>query len=207
MKLLVGTHNEKKGAELRRLLKGLPVTVLTLSELPEKIPGCEETGETFLENASAKAIYYASETGLLCVADDSGLCVDALNGEPGVKSARYAGPEQNDAANIALLLERMKGVPSEERDAHFVCAIALAKPGKLLFTVQGVCYGQITFEPRGDNGFGYDPVFVPHNRTQTFAEMKPEEKDKVSHRGRALLAFRDRFIHFVLNVKKHPTSD
>jgi len=200
MKLLVGTHNEKKGAELRRLLKGLPVTVLTLSDLPEEIPSYEEDGETFLDNASAKALYYADKTGILCVADDSGLCVDSLSGEPGVKSARYAGPQQNDPANIALLLERLKNVPSDKRDAYFVCAIALAKPGEVLFTVQGVCYGKIANEARGKNGFGYDPVFIPQDSALTFAEMKPEEKDKISHRGRALLAFRDRFIHFLPKI-------
>jgi len=201
IKLLVGTKNRRKGDELSRLLVGLPVEVLTLADIPGEVPECVEEGETFLENASAKALHYAKATGLLCVADDSGLCVDALDGEPGVVSARYAGDEQNDEANIRLLLERLEGVPYKERTAHFVCAVALAEPERVVFTVQGVCFGRITERPAGSGGFGYDPVFVPIEERRTFAEMSSDEKDKMSHRGRALFAFRDRLLHYLQQKK------
>jgi len=187
--LLVGTKNRGKAAEIARLLAGLPVRVMGLTDMPEEVRSAPEEGGDFLKNAETKALHYAGETGLLCVADDSGLCVDALGGAPGVRSARYAGPEQSDAANINKLLTALKGVPATRRNAYFVCAVSLAEPERSVFTLASSCYGRIAETPRGDGGFGYDPVFIPEDSRLTFAQMDAEKKDAISHRGRAFRAF------------------
>lgn len=195
--IIIGTHNRKKQREIEQILLGLPVSLRSLCDYPAA-PEVDESGTTFEENAVKKATQLADALGQWVMADDSGLEVEALAGRPGVHSARYAGPEQNDARNIAKLLEEMKDVPQARRAARFVCVIALAAPGKTLFTVRGECTGQITFAPRGHNGFGYDPVFFYPPLGKTFAELEPSIKNQVSHRARALNEFRqklERLLH------------
>jgi XTP/dITP diphosphohydrolase len=185
--LLVASRNRKKLAELRRVLDAAGISGLTLLSLDDVAPFNEapETGATFEENAVAKARDAYRATGLAAMADDSGLEVDALNGMPGVLSARWAGVHGEDAANTALLLDQLRDVPDERRGGAFVSACALVSAsGETV--VRGAWPGCIAREPRGDRGFGYDPVFVPDGSTRTAAEMTAEEKDAVSHRGRAL---------------------
>jgi len=191
-RLLVASRNPKKLAELRRVLDSAGVTGLTLVSLDDVPPFDEapETGSTFEENALAKAGDAFAATGLPAVADDSGLAVDALNGMPGVLSARWSGRHGDDATNAALLLGQLGDVPDGRRGAAFVSACALVfGPGASEHSVvRGEWAGSIVREPRGDGGFGYDPVFLPAGATQTAAELTPEEKDVASHRGRALAA-------------------
>ncbi|WP_102142003.1 RdgB/HAM1 family non-canonical purine NTP pyrophosphatase [Mycobacterium hubeiense] len=185
--LLVASRNSKKLAELHRVLMAAGVSGLTLLSLDDVPPFDEapETGATFEENALAKARDAFRATGLPSVADDSGLSVDALNGMPGVLSARWCGRHGDDAANTALLLAQLSDVPSERRGAAFVSACALvSSAGEVV--VRGEWQGSIVREPRGEGGFGYDPVFLPAGSSRTAAELSPSEKDAVSHRGRAL---------------------
>lgn len=184
MKFLIATHNEKKKAELQRILKPLGITICTADDLNLDLTEVEETGTTFEENAYLKAKSGCDESGLPCIADDSGLEVDALNGEPGVYSARYAGEHGNDALNIQKLLENMKNVPDEKRTARFVCSVCCCFPDGEKIIFRGTCEGKIGYEPVGENGFGYDPVFYVGDKT--FAQMTAEEKDPLSHRGKAL---------------------
>ncbi|WP_370330942.1 RdgB/HAM1 family non-canonical purine NTP pyrophosphatase [Mycolicibacterium hippocampi] len=191
-RLLVASRNPKKLVELRRVLDRAELsglTLLSLDDVPE-FDEAPETGATFEENAVAKARDGFAATGLPTVADDSGLAVDALNGMPGVLSARWSGRHGDDAANTALLLGQLGDVPDERRGAAFVSACALVfGPGDAdSSVVRGEWMGIIAREPRGDGGFGYDPVFVPDGSTRTAAELSPEDKDSVSHRGRALAA-------------------
>jgi len=183
---LVASRNRKKLAELRRVLDGAGVA-LTLLSLDDVAPFDEapETGATFEENALAKARDAFRATGLASVADDSGLEVDALNGMPGVLSARWSGRHGEDSANTALLLGQLQDVPDSRRGAAFVSACALVSDGGEV-VVRGVWPGSIVREARGDGGFGYDPVFLPAGSDRTAGELTPEEKDAVSHRGRAL---------------------
>ncbi|GAA1329813.1 RdgB/HAM1 family non-canonical purine NTP pyrophosphatase [Pseudonocardia xinjiangensis] len=187
MKVLVATRNAGKLAELRRMLADGPVEVVGLADVPE-FPDAPETGATFAENALAKARDAATAIGLPSVADDSGLAVDALNGMPGVLSARWAGRHGDDEANLKLLLGQLADVPDERMGAAFVCAAALVVPGGLETVVHGEWTGRIVREPRGSGGFGYDPIFVPDGEQRTSAELSPQEKDAASHRGRALRA-------------------
>lgn len=182
--LVLATHNPGKTVELRRILDGLDVELLDASDVD--LPDVVEAGETFEENALAKARAGTAACGLPCVADDSGLVVDALGGAPGVYSARYAGRHGDDQANLELLLERLEGVG--DRRARFVCVAALAAPDGRTWTATGLLEGTITDEPRGAGGFGYDPVFQPLGDTRTTAEMPPEDKDAISHRARAFRA-------------------
>ncbi len=184
----MASRNRKKLAELRRVLDGAGVA-LTLLSLDDIAPFDEapETGATFEENALAKARDAYRASGLACVADDSGLEVEALNGMPGVLSARWAGRHCGDRANTELLLAQLGDVPDERRGAAFVSACALVS-GAGEVVVRGVWPGSIVWEPRGEGGFGYDPVFLPSGSDRTAAELTPEEKDAVSHRGRALAA-------------------
>lgn len=186
-KLLVASRNPKKLAELRRVLDAAGLTGLTLMSLNDVAPFEEapETGATFADNALAKARDASAASGLPSVADDSGLEVAALNGMPGVLSARWSGNHGDDAANTALLLAQLRDVPDERRGAAFVSACALVSAsGEVV--VRGEWRGSIAREPRGDGGFGYDPVFLPECHDRTAAQLSPEEKDAVSHRGRAL---------------------
>lgn len=187
MKLLLATRNPGKLTELRRLLEGGPVEVLGLADVPT-FPDAPETGATFAENALAKARDAAAATGLPAVADDSGLAVEALNGMPGVLSARWSGRHGDDTANLELLLGQLADVPDERRGAAFVCAAALVVPGGPETVVYGEWSGRIAHAPRGSGGFGYDPVFVPDGQDRTSAELSPREKDAASHRGRAMRA-------------------
>lgn len=188
-RLVLASGSPGKLAELRRLLEGLDVEAVPYSALTGT-PLPPETGRTFEENASLKAIAAARATGLVALADDSGLCVDALGGAPGVCSARYAGDGATDFQRVEKLLRAMEGVPPEQRGALFVCVIAVASPRGEVRLLRGECRGSIAMEARGTGGFGYDPVFIPEGDSRTFAEMSKEEKDAVSHRGRALAALR-----------------
>jgi XTP/dITP diphosphohydrolase len=188
-RVLLATRNAKKLGELQRIL-GDHVTVLGLADVPA-FPEEPETGATFEENAVAKAVQAAAATGEISLADDSGLSVDALNGMPGVLSARWAGRHGDDPANNALLLAQLGDVPDERRGAGFVCALALAVPGAEPLVRRGDWRGRIVREAGGDHGFGYDPLFVPAESDaagdgRTSAQLAPEEKDRLSHRGRAI---------------------
>ena len=184
-RLLVASRNAKKLEELRRILDGAGLEVVGLSDVPP-FPEAPETGATFEENALAKARDAVAATRLPTVADDSGIAVDALNGMPGVLSARWAGSAKSDAANLALVLEQVADVPDERLTAAFVCAAALVEPSGAEVVVRGEWPGTLVRKPRGTNGFGYDPIFVPAGETRTSAELTSMEKDAVSHRGLAL---------------------
>ena len=185
--LVLATANQHKLLELKRILAAghVDVAVGSLAEFPGG-PDVAETGVTFAENALLKAHAIARFTGLPAVADDSGLSVDALNGMPGVLSARWSGRHGDDEANLRLVLAQLADVPDERRGAAFVCAAALVLPDGRQHVSEGEVRGRIIREPRGHNGFGYDPIFVPASATITTAEMDPADKDRISHRGRAL---------------------
>ncbi len=188
--LAVATRNRGKIREIRKALEGLPLRILTWEDFPDWPPP-EEKGGTFEENALEKAESLARFSGLPSLSDDSGLEVDHLGGAPGVHSAMYAGRHGDDAANIARLLSELEGVPGEGRRARFVCVLALAGPRGERFLLRETCEGHIAREPRGEGGFGYDPVFVPLGYSRTMAELSLEEKNAVSHRGRALRRLRE----------------
>ncbi|WP_415976692.1 RdgB/HAM1 family non-canonical purine NTP pyrophosphatase [Rhodococcus sp. 077-4] len=187
-KLLVASRNAKKLRELRRVLDAAGVAgieLVGLNEVPP-FPEAPETGATFEDNALAKARDGAAATGLPCVADDSGIEIDALNAMPGVLSARWSGTHGQDEANTALVLAQLSDTPDERRGAAFVSACALVIPGGTETVVRGEWRGVVSREPQGENGFGYDPVFVPEGEGRSAAQLSPEEKDAASHRGRAL---------------------
>ncbi len=187
--VLIASHNAHKIKEISRILLPLGYEVKTDTDLGIALDEVEETGETFMENAMLKARAGCKQSGYPCIADDSGLCVDALGGEPGVYSARYSG-KGNDGNN-ALLLSKLEGVPAEKRTARFVCTICLTFPDGREITAEGKCEGYIGFEKRGNGGFGYDPLFMVGDIS--FAEMSDAEKDAISHRGNALKAFSEKF--------------
>jgi XTP/dITP diphosphohydrolase len=189
-KLLLATTNAKKFKELQDILVDLSVQCLSLRDFPN-IKAVEETGRTFEENAKIKAMGYAGQTGVLTLGEDSGICCDALNGAPGVFSARFCGEFQSDDANNAKLLEVMCGVPDEKRTAYYESSIALAEPGKLIGVVKGQVRGLITQGLQGSGGFGYDPLFFYPPYQKTFGEVPIEMKHRVSHRGQALKRFRE----------------
>ena len=184
MKFIIATHNQKKCAEMQRILSPLGIEVATADMLGITLTDAEETGTTFEENAYIKAYSGCMESGLPCIADDSGLVVDYLGGEPGVYSARYAGEHGNDKANNEKLLKALDGVDYEKRTARFVCCVCVHFPDGRYLVVRGKCEGKIGFEEKGEGGFGYDPLFMVGDRS--FAELSSEEKDAVSHRGNAL---------------------
>lgn len=184
MEFIIATHNLKKRDELQRILSPLGISVFTAEEKGINLTDAEETGETFEENAYIKAESGCRESGMPCIADDSGLEVDYLNGAPGVYSARFSGVHGDDDANNAKLLKLLEGVPDEERTARFRCAVCCVFPDGKKITAQGSCEGKIGYEKIGDGGFGYDPLFMVGERS--FAQFSKEEKDKVSHRGNAL---------------------
>jgi XTP/dITP diphosphohydrolase len=192
--LLIATSNPGKVAELASMLNGLNFRIIGFSDLTGTPPIVEETGSTFQENALLKAEYYHRLTGLLTLADDSGLEVDALGGRPGVYSARYGSEGMSSAEQIELLLDEMKDIPDEQRTARFVCSVAIVeisagKEIKQLF--EGRCEGLIARQVRGSGGFGYDPIFIDEKTGRTFAELTPEEKAARSHRGKALQQARE----------------
>lgn len=185
MRIVLATRNPGKIAELRRILAGFDI--VGLEEFPE-IGDVAETGVTFEDNALLKAYAVAQQSGLPAVADDSGLCVDVLGGMPGVFSARWSGRHGDDQANLELLLAQVSDVPAAKLTAHFACVAALALPSGESRVAEGILPGRLISTPRGVNGFGYDPIFVPDGDTRTTAELSPQEKDAISHRGRAFSA-------------------
>jgi XTP/dITP diphosphohydrolase len=185
--LLLATNNKGKVTEYRRLLADVPCRLVTPVEKGIQAE-VEETGATFHENARLKAVYFAKASGILTLADDSGLEVAALGGEPGVRSARYAGEGADSARLVSFLLERMKAVPEGQREARFRCVIAIASPGGRVVYAEGECAGSIALEPVGAGGFGYDPVFFVPELRKTMAELSLAEKNAISHRGRAARA-------------------
>lgn len=184
--LLLATRNQGKILEIRSFFTGFSVRILTMDDLP--VPPVEETGATFEENARLKALQCSRGVDCMVLADDSGLEVATLGGEPGINSARYGRPGASDTDRTAFLLKRLEGTLWEDRSARFVCVVVLAQKGRVVNTFTGSVDGVIAFEPRGSTGFGYDPVFYYPPAARTFAEMKPEEKAAVSHRGQALTA-------------------
>lgn len=187
--LLVATSNRNKLREIRAALKGLPIRVLSLDDLP-RMPAVRETGQTFQANARLKSLGYGKHFDGLTLAEDSGLEVDALGGAPGVRSARFAAPRPDDTRNNRKLLSRLEGTPPGRRGARFVCEMALSFSGLLIRHIRGEVRGRITTAPRGDRGFGYDPVFLYPRLKKTFGELTLDEKIAVSHRGRALKKLR-----------------
>ena len=194
--LLIATTNQNKLREYAAIFSGLPIQLQSLRDLGIT-DDVEETGATFAENARLKAEFYAARSGLPALADDSGLEVHALDGEPGVRSARYAGPNATDADRNALLLKKIEHVPFHARLARFVCAIALARPDGTVEQVEGTLPGVIEVAPRGNNGFGYDPLFYLLDENATLAELPPERKNQISHRAlatREALAVLERWV-------------
>lgn len=189
MKILIATHNIKKRAELERILSPLGIDVVIDTDIRCILRDVEENGSTFEENALIKAKAGCEDSGLPCIADDSGLVVDALNGAPGIYSARYCGVHGDDEANNNKLLNELKNVPDDKRTARFVCAVCCYFPDGNTITVKGACEGTIYHEKHGNGGFGYDPLFNCEGKP--FGEITGEEKDKISHRGKALALLAD----------------
>lgn len=204
-RLLLATTNQGKVAEVRAVLEGLGVDLVSLAEFPS-LPEAVENADTFEDNAKLKALHYAKLTGLVALADDSGLEVDVLHGAPGVRSARYAGPTCDDAANNAKLVADLADIPAERRTARFRCALALVSDDDVIHVAAGVIEGLIIDEPRGTNGFGYDPHFLVPEFGLTTAEMPPAHKNEISHRGRALRAIRPA-IERIFRVERVASGD
>jgi XTP/dITP diphosphohydrolase len=188
--LVIATRNPGKTREIKQLLSGFAVTIKNLDDFGP-IPEIEEDGETFDENAYKKASFASRVLGVPALADDSGLCVNALDSKPGVHSARFAGPDATDAEKCRKLLEMMEN--AQDRSAAFVCVISIAVPTGAALTYEGRCEGEILREPAGENGFGYDPVFYYPPLKKSFAQLPAEEKNRVSHRGKALAEVREEF--------------
>ena len=189
-KLVIATRNAGKITELRRILDSLSdgaIELVGVDQFPELVD-VQETGSTFKENSLLKAKYTAAMTGLPSIADDSGICIDALGGAPGIFSARWAGIHGNDKANVEKVLDELKDVPDYKRGAHFICVAALAMPDGREMVEEGLFHGHILRAPIGDQGFGYDPIFSPLGMSISLAQMSAEEKDAVSHRGKSLRA-------------------
>lgn len=185
MKLIIASNNVHKIKEIKAIVGDYFDEVVSQREAGVDVE-VEETGVTFAQNAQLKAEAIMNLTGCAALADDSGIMIDALGGEPGVYSARYAGVHGDDHANNMKMMEKMEGVPKAKRGAQFVSSIALARPGQEIVITTGICRGEITFEPRGNGGFGYDPYFQPEGMTMTFAELGAEIKNAISHRAKAL---------------------
>ena len=183
-KLLIATNNKGKAREFHELLDRIPFELVTLADVGITTQ-VEETGKTFEENARIKSRAYAAASGLVTLADDSGLEVEALGGEPGIKSARYAGENASDSDRVNLLLSKLKGVPRDKRNARFKCVIAISTPTGEIAVTEGECRGLIGFKPKGKNGFGYDPIFFFPDLGKTMAELPSEVKGQISHRARA----------------------
>jgi XTP/dITP diphosphohydrolase len=188
--VIIATKNSGKAKEFERIFASKGLQVKTLLDFPE-IEEVEETGSTFEENAILKAESISNQLGKMVIADDSGLEVDALEGRPGVYSARYAGNEKNDEANIDKVLEELAGVPESGRSARFCCVLAVARPGAPTLTFASACEGKILEERRGSHGFGYDPIFFSTEKGKSMAELLPDEKNKISHRAKALEKLQD----------------
>jgi len=183
-RIVIASGNQGKIREFRQLFSKYGIETIAMNELDETLPDVEETGETFEENARLKAETISDIIQVPVLADDSGLEVDALNKRPGVYSARYAGEQKDDQANLQKVLNELEG--KEDREARFVCVLALARPGKETVYKRGTCEGQIGAQPQGENGFGYDPVFYPNGFDRTMAQLSSDEKNSISHRSNAL---------------------
>jgi XTP/dITP diphosphohydrolase len=198
-RLVLATRNQGKIIELRRILDAISqgtIELVSVDQYPE-IPDVEETGSTFEENALLKAVAISNATGLPAIADDSGLCVDALGGAPGVFSARYAGKHGDDNANLNKVLVELQGIENTKRSAHFTCVTALVMPDGRKVTKTGEFHGFIAHVPVGEHGFGYDPIFIPQGSSITSAQMSPHEKDLRSHRGISLRAIAPHVIELL----------
>ena len=195
MKIFIATKNQKKLEELKRILEPMGFDVLCEKDLEKPLEEIEETGTTFEENALLKAKAGLKETGYMSVADDSGICVDYLDGAPGIYSARYSGGHGNDSDNNKKILEELNGVPMEKRTAYYVASIACVFPDGREFTVRGECHGHIAFEESGNCGFGYDPLFI--SEKGCFGHLSAEEKDSISHRGKALRLFKEELTKYL----------
>lgn len=191
-KIVAATNNKGKLKEFRELLKDLPVEILSLSEMGLDME-IEEDGKTFEDNAKIKSVAVFKATGLCAIGDDSGLCVDALDGMPGVYSARFAGENASDKDRNTLLLKKMEEVKEQDRGAKFVSAISWTTEEGETYVVRGECKGEILFEPKGENGFGYDPLFYVEEFDKTFGEMTDNEKNQISHRAMAMAKFKKEF--------------
>lgn len=189
--ILIATKNAGKAKEFSDFFSTYKIKTLTLADLHEPIPDIAETGSTFEENAAIKAEEIAAIVQSPVLADDSGLAIDVLDGRPGIFSARYAGASKNDHANINKVLHELAGVPLSKRSARFVCVLAVAIPGERTIFREGFCEGSIALAPKGGNGFGYDPIFIPDGYSITMAEMDPAEKNKISHRKNAMNRLED----------------
>ena len=201
MKIFIATKNQKKLTELERILIPMGFEVLSQKDFNQDFPEPVEDGTTFEENAIIKAKDGLKNTGLISVADDSGICVDYLGGAPGIYSARYSGEHGDDESNNQKLLKELSGVPLEKRTGRYVAAIACVFPDGSQFTVRGECEGKIAFEPHGNNGFGYDPYFI--SELGYMAELTPEQKDSISHRGKALRLFKEELKKYLeINEEK-----
>ena len=195
MKIFVATQNKKKLRELDRILTPMGFTVLSPKDFDFPFGDVEETGTTFEENALLKAHHGLEVTGYITVADDSGICVDYLNGAPGIYSARYSGADADDERNLYKLLKELEGVPQEKRGGKYVAAVACVFPDGREFTVRGECHGYIAEKPEGTSGFGYDPIFIGEGGC--FAKLTDEQKDAVSHRGKALEKFKEELKKYI----------
>ena len=202
MEILVATRNKKKLKEIREILKGLDVKITSLADY-RRLPSIKENGRTFKENAVKKAVTIARHTKKLCLGEDSGLCVNALGGKPGIYSSRYSGKDKNDLENNLKLIKALKGLLLDKRRAHYTCAVALADRCGLIGVVEGMCHGIIGFEQKGKYGFGYDPLFIIPKYAKTFAELKPGIKHKMSHRFRALEKARRLLQKYIERHKRH----
>jgi XTP/dITP diphosphohydrolase len=201
-KLVLATRNQGKITEFRRILDALApgaIELVGVDQFPDLID-VEETGSTFKENSLLKAGYTSQATGLPAIADDSGLCVDALNGDPGIFSARWAGEHGNDLANLEKVLDQLKDVPEDKRTAHFMCVASLALPDGRHQVAEGRFDGHILYAPVGENGFGYDPIFQPLGMSISSAQMSAEEKDLRSHRGKSLRSLAPHVIQMLASL-------
>jgi XTP/dITP diphosphohydrolase len=191
-RIAIATRNAHKVRELGQICADWPAEWVTVANHdPAAFPDVEETGETYLENAALKARAVAEALGLPALADDSGIEVDALGGKPGPRSARYAGDDATDEDNLRQLIRALKGIPTGGRTARYRCLAVLAFPGGGELSAEGICEGVLETKPRGSGGFGYDPIFVPVGWSVTMAELTPDQKDRISHRGRAFRGLRD----------------
>ncbi len=195
-KIVIATRNKGKIKEMQAMLDDLGVEIISSEEI-SGLPEIQETGETFLENAIKKAVETAKYSGLMAIADDSGLEVDALGGRPGVYSSRYAGEQASDRDNYLKLLKEMENIPEQERTARFRAVIVAAKPDGTFIYAEGSCPGRIALEPQGTEGFGYDPVFYLPEREKTMAEISKEDKNRISHRGKAMIKLKEKLKEFM----------
>ncbi len=195
MKFIIATNNAKKLVELERILSPLGINAVSPKDEGISLDDVEENGTSFKENSFIKANAACEKTGLPAIADDSGICVDALNGEPGIYSARFAGEDASDVDKNNLILKKLENTPESERGAHYTCAVTCVFPNGDTIQVEGKCFGKIATKPDGDGGFGYDPIFLYNG--VSFGRVSAEEKDKVSHRGNALRMFKAELVKYM----------